>query len=160
MLLTGLVKATPMEDYGVKANIIYRFTKYVDWPPNRKNGDFIIGIVGESPLYEELRLYTSKKNVGLQSIVVKHYTSYSELDYCHILIVTEDESSEVKRIANITIGNPVLIVSENTGLARKGSCINFITANGHLKLEFNKTNIEQRELKIATELLNLGTIVK
>ena len=24
-------------DYAVQANIIYRFTKYVDWPKNKKN---------------------------------------------------------------------------------------------------------------------------
>jgi hypothetical protein len=53
-----------------------------------------------------------------------------------------------------------LLVTESEGLARKGSCINFVIVDDRLKLEINKKNIEHRELGVATELLNLGTVVK
>jgi len=29
-------------NYSVQANIIYHFTKYIDWPADRKSGDFIM----------------------------------------------------------------------------------------------------------------------
>ena len=54
----------------------------------------------------------------------------------------------------------MLLVTESEGLARKGACINFVIADDRLKLEINKKNIEQRDLGIATELLNLGTVIK
>jgi len=148
------------KNYSVHANIIYRFTKYVDWPGSKKSGDFIIGIVGDSPLYEDLKNFIANKTVGNQKIVVVKMPVSAESYNCHILFISEDESGSVKRIANLTAGSPVLIISESNGLARRGSCINFITVEDHLKLEINKTNVEQRNLRIASELLELATIIK
>lgn len=147
-------------DYAIQANIIYRFTKYIDWPDNKKTGDFIIGIVGDSPLTDELKNFIANKTTGNRKIVIKTFSASSESFYCHILFISDDESNNLKKIASRTAGSAVLIVSESDGLALKGACINFIIVADHLKLEINKNNIEQRNLSIASELFQLGKIVK
>jgi YfiR/HmsC-like len=147
-------------DYAIHANIIYRFTKYVDWPDSKKSGDFIIGIIGESPLYDALNSFITNKTVGSQKIVLKRYSRSETSFNCHILFIGEDDGGSLKKIAALTRGTPTLLVSESAGLALKGSCINFIVVNDHLKLEINKNAIEQRGLSIATELLSLGIVVK
>ncbi len=159
LFLSSVACAQQVTDYKVHANIIYRFSKYVEWPDVKKNGDFIIGVVGESPLFDELKKFTANKFVGNRQIVIKSFPSSSNSYDCHILFITESESENLRRIVNITQGKPVLIVSEYNGLARRGSCINFILVGEHLKLEFNKKNIVQRGLNIASELLSMGTVV-
>lgn len=147
-------------DYAIHANIVYRFTKYIDWPVSKKRGDFIIGIVGDSPLYKELKNFIANKRVGTQKIVLKQFPA-SQLTFdCHILFITEDKRNSLKKIAASTKGSSTLLVSESDGLARKGSCINFVVIEDHIKLEINKTNIEERDLSIATELLSLGILIK
>ncbi|MES1198053.1 MAG: YfiR family protein [Chitinophagaceae bacterium] len=147
-------------NYAVHANIIYHFTKYIDWPANKKSGDFVIGVVGETALYEELTKSISGKMAGDQEIVVNKFSSSSGSFNCHILFISEDESSNWKKIVSKTAGSSTLLVSESEGLAQRGGCINFIIISDHLKLEINKNNIEQRGLGIASELLQLGKIVK
>lgn len=147
-------------DYALYANIIYRFTKYINWPHEKKSGDFILGVVGDSPIYDELKTFAGNKTVGLQKIVIQKISPSASSYDCQMLFVCEDESKSVKRIAALTEGAPVLIVSESEGLARKGSCINFTFVDEHLRLEINKNNIEQRNLSIASDLLSLGIIVK
>jgi len=147
-------------DYKLQANIIYRFTKYVDWPVNRKNGDFIIGIVGDSPLYDELKSLCANKAFGNQKIIVMKMSPSANSYNCHILFISEEESSSLKKIDKLTAGAPILIITESEGLAHKGSCINFITVDERLKLEINKGNVEQRSLQIASELLELAIIIK
>jgi YfiR/HmsC-like len=161
-ILTGLseIHAQQVTDYSIQANIIYRFTKYIDWPVSKKSGDFIIGIVGETPLADELKGFIANKTAGSQKIVIKKFSASTESYNCHILFISEDESSSLKKIAARTAGNAILIVSESEGLALRGACINFIIVSDHLKLEINKTNIEQRNLSIASELLQLGKVVK
>ncbi|MBC7850325.1 MAG: YfiR family protein [Chitinophagaceae bacterium] len=160
LLLCNNSASAQESDYTVHANIIYRFTKYVKWPDENKSGDFIIGIAGDSPVEEELKTLISNKTVGNRKIVIRKVFASGATLNCHILFVSEDASSNIKkwiaRMANI----PVLIVTESEGMARKGSCINFVIINDRLKLEINKTNIEQRKLGIATELLSLGKVVK
>lgn len=160
LMVLSKIRAQQEADYRLHANIIYRFTKYIDWPANKKSGDFIVGIVGDSPLYNELKSLSVNKMVGDQKIVVVKMSSSANSFACHILFISEEESSSLKRIANLTAGAAVLIVSESDGLARKGSCINFITVDDRLKLEINKNNIEQRNMRIASELLELGAIIK
>jgi hypothetical protein len=153
------VQAQENINYALHANIIYRFTKYIDWPKDHKNGDFVIGVVGETPLFDELKNFIVNKTVGGQKIVVRRFSGSSGPFNCHILFVSEDASSSLKKIAASSANTSTLIVSESEGLARKGSCINFIIVNEHLKIEINKNNIEQRRLGIASELLQLGKIV-
>ena len=147
-------------DYKLQANIIYRFTKYIDWPANKKGGEFIIGVVGESPVFDELKSLSASKTVGSQKIVVVKMSSSAGSYNCHMLFISEEESGSLKRIAGLTAEAPVLIISESDGLARKGSCINFTTVDERLKLEINTGNVERRNLSIASELLELGIIIK
>jgi hypothetical protein len=146
-------------NYAVHANIIYHFTKYIDWPEDKKTSDFIIGIVGETPLYEALKVSIKDKTVGKQKIVIKQFSPSADVFNCHILFLSMDESSHIKKISTVTSATSTLVVTESEGLARKGSCINFTIVNDRLKLEINKQNIEKRGLSIATELLKLATIV-
>jgi hypothetical protein len=162
ILLAGIsnTRAQQGVNYAVEANIIYRFTKYIDWPADKKSGDFVIGMVGDTPLYDELKDFTAAKTVGGQKIIIRKFPASAASFNCQILFVSEDGNGSLKKIAAVTTGSPILLVTESEGLARKGSCINFVVIDDHLKLEINKNNIEQRDLGIASELLQLGIPVK
>lgn len=69
------VQAQQEADYAVQANIIYHFTKYIDWPGNKKSGDFIIGVTGDTPLYDELKKHVANKMLGRQKIAIKKFSS-------------------------------------------------------------------------------------
>lgn len=153
------IQAQQEVDYAIHANIIYHFTKYIEWPDNKKNGDFIIGVVGETPLYNELKKNVANKTVGNQKIVVEKFSASARFFNCQILFISEGENRNLKKINAATTVTSTLLVTEN-GMSRKASCINFIIVQEHLKLEINKDNIEQRGLNIATEFLSLGKIVK
>ncbi len=160
LLFASGIRAQQNTDYAVQANIIYHITKYINWPDNKKTGDFIIGIVGDSPLYDQLKITLANKKAGTQNIVIKKISSSAASFTCHILFLSEDESDNIKKINSRTSGHATLMISESEGLARKGACINFAIAEDKLKLEINKHNIEDRGLDIASELLQLGQIVK
>jgi len=160
LLFISSAKAQPGISYALHANIIYRFTKYIEWPYDNKKGDFIIGVVGDTELYDELEHFVENKTAGGKKIVIRKMSSSADSYYCQILFISEDKSRYLKKIAEITKGTPTLIVSESDGLASKGSCINFVIVNERLKLEINKNNILQHNLNIANELLSLGSIVK
>ncbi|WP_207511027.1 YfiR family protein [Longitalea luteola] len=159
-LLCSSLQGWSQSNYTVHANIIYRFTRYINWPESKRSGEFVIGIVGESPLYQALRSYTSNKTAAGQPIVVSKVPASANNYHCHILFISNEESRNTKRIAAATAGTPTLLVSESRGGAGKGTCINFIEIDDRLKLEINKNNINQRDLEIAVELLSLGTVVK
>jgi hypothetical protein len=158
--ISSSLPAQKESGYVVHANIIYRFTKYIDWPVMSKQGDFIIGVVGDSPIYDALKNNIAGKMVGDQKIIIKKVSCAEPVLDCQIIFLSNDACKNIKKIVAKTANEPVLLVSETEGMAQKGSCINFVIIGDRLKLEINQNNIEQRELSIASELLQLGKIVK
>ena len=153
-------KAQSPVEYSIHANIIYHFTKYIDWPDNKKDGDFIIGVVGDTPLFDELKKVIGNKTAGNQKIIVKRFSSSNNSFDCQILFLSDEESSSLKKISARIAESSILLVCEDQGAASRGACINFNIESQRLKLEINKINIQQHRLNIASELLRLGTVVK
>jgi len=166
VILVALVTLVPAAraqtdaNYTIHANIIYHFTKYIAWPGNKKSGDFIIGVIGDNAIYDELKSNVEGKKAGNQKIVIRRFPSVAMQYNCHILFIGDEESGDIRKITAKTANTPVLLVSESEGLAKKGACINFIVVDDRLQLEINKNNIEGRGLDIASELLQLGKIIK
>ena len=51
---------------------LYNFaSKYIEWPAPYKDGNFVIGILGDTPLLSELNTVTTAKKVFNQSIEIK-----------------------------------------------------------------------------------------
>lgn len=50
----------------IKAIFIYNFTKYIEWPENQKQGDFVIGVLGNSNpnLNKELDKMAALSKIG------------------------------------------------------------------------------------------------
>src|SRR5688572_12148261 len=108
------VQAQKDVDYAVHANIIYHFTKYIEWPETDTR-TFVVGVVGETPLYDELVKVVKNRKAGNRRIEVKSISASSEID-CEILFISEYSSGNVKKIAAKTAGKPVLLVTEEEGL--------------------------------------------
>src|ERR1700710_367766 len=77
------IHAQQTMDYTIHANIIYRFTKYINWPESKKTGDFVIGIVGDSPLFDVLTKFIINKTAGSQRIIIKKFSASNDVFNCH-----------------------------------------------------------------------------
>lgn len=144
----------------IKAVFIYNFTKYIEWPAPYKEGEFTIGVVGETSLYSELIKMTETKKVANQTLEVKKFGSLADVSKCHILYVCKDKSSQLTEILKKIKNNSTLIVTEETGLADKGAGINFIIKENRQKFELNKGNVEKYKLKVSSNLEALAFTVK
>ena len=156
-------------DFSITANFIYQFTKYFSWPPAPVNvaytgtstsTEFVIGIIGDHQLADYLQHTTVTKKVGAQKIKVIEYSGTETSYNCNILYVSNAMSKCLKAIVTQNQSSSFLIVTEGIGLASKGSCINLIIENEKVKMEINKTNIQKRNLKVASEFLGLGRVIE
>lgn len=142
----------------IKALFIYNFSKYIEWPDDYKSGDFIVGIVGETPLTKELEMMSKTKKVFNQAIVIQKYNSTSDIKKCHMLLVPFKEDAKVSECIQKTNQFSTLVVTEKDGLAKQ-SGINFVVIQNKQKFQLNKLNIEKRNLKVSSSLLSLAIVV-
>lgn len=145
----------------IKAIYIYNFTKYIEWPDGYKEGNFVVGVLGTSiPLVNELNKMAGSKTVGTQKFEIKSVASPAECAKCHIVYILSDNSGQLPDVLGKVKGKSALIVTDKSGLATKGSGINFFVDGNKQKIELNRSNIEKYKLKVASTLVEMSVQVK
>lgn len=148
------------KNYKAYSVYVYNFIKYIEWPEESKKGDFIIAIIGNSPISAELKTLAATKKANGQTIVIKQFATVAEVDRCQILYISAGKSSVLKEAIEKTKNMSALMIAEREGLAKKGAGINFVTLEDDtLKFEVNKKVIEAHNLKIPKVLFSLGLVV-
>ena len=145
-------------DYKAYTLFLYNFMKYIEWPD--ATGDFIIGVVGESPIKQELSTLAETKKAKGRKIVVKVIFTADEATGCSMVYIPSQKSSMLKPIFEKTKNKPVLIVGEREGLAKKGAGISFVIDDDDaLKFDLNKSVMDSQSLKVANLLIQLAILV-
>jgi hypothetical protein len=142
-----------------KALFMYNFTKNIEWPASTKQGNFIIGVLGGSPIVKELETIAAKMKVDNLAIVIKTFSSVEEISNCNILFLPSSKSSNLASAITKTSGKHVLIIADKAGLAAQGAGISYFMDGDKIKYEINPKNIEKNGLKVSGSLINLGLLV-
>lgn len=147
------------QNYKLHTLFIFSFTRYVQWPDAYNQGDFEILVFGDSPITEELRAMAQAKRVGDRPIKVTKINSPAEIRKCNILFIPASKSEFLTEIMDKINTQSILVVTEEAGLAAKGSDINFIMKDGKLAFELNQSAVTRQNLKVSIELSRLAILI-
>ena len=162
LLVTGFLfmsYATQAQIYNYYQIFIYNFAKYIQWPTDKQNGDFVIGVLGNSPITEHLQKMAAQKKVGEQSITIEVFQSQQQIKPCHMLFIPANESTSFLKLKSKLGNSSTLIITEKEGMGKEGSNINFIVVNGKLRFELNKIETEKSNLKVSSDLTKLAILI-
>lgn len=159
LMLTIIPLMSKAQDYRIHSVFIYNFTKYIQWPSSDQTGDFVIGVLGDSPIVASLEKLASERKIGTRTMVVKKFSSVDQISNCHMLFIPERSSDNLEAALAKIGSNSTLVMTERRGLGSKGSSINFITVDGKQKFELNKSATEKAQLKVSTELTSLAIVI-
>jgi hypothetical protein len=159
MLATTLVKAQDARPiHEVYSMMVFNFVKYVQWPAD-ENKEFVIGVIGNSEIYNTLTAWYAGKPKGTKVYVIKKFNNASEMTDCHVVFIDRSKSGEFEAVNNKVKGKGTLVVTDRNGLGTKGSCINFKTVDEKLKFELNQHAIEASNLKVASALTSMAILI-
>lgn len=138
-----------------KAIIMFNFTKYIEWP-NITNNEFIISVLDNKELSDELRNIAKVKGVGTNKLIIKDILSIDEISHCQIIYIPQKKFKELANCIAKSGKQNVLIVTEMDNGCKNGAGINIISNEGKINFEINKNNITNRGLILSGHLLSLG----
>jgi hypothetical protein len=151
-------------EYEVKAAFLYNFAKFVDWPVSAFPADdsvLIVGVLGSVDIVEVLDQIIGQKTVKNRRIVIHHFEWYRDIEFCHILFVSNTESKRLRRLFNHIGSKPILTVGDQIeGFAQTGGIINFTINDKLINFEINPNVATQHNLAISSKLLRLATIIE
>jgi YfiR/HmsC-like len=158
-----------VSQYKFKSQYVYNFIKYIEWPDNYKQGNFVIGISGSNQdLFDFFKSNLEvRKTVYNQAIEVKSINSASEAAGCSLVYILSDNSNQLPEIVSKLKGKSTLILAEKEGMAKQGVCLNFVYVSQSgsdlgkkLSFEYNMAAIDKYKLKISDQLLKIGIEIK
>lgn len=136
----------------MKSLFIFQFTKYTEWPDDYKQGDFIIGVVGNEDLADVLEKQAASKKINSQNVVVKRFNSTADISKCHVLYIAGESSAKVKPYVDVAKKYNCLIITEGDGLINTMSAINFVVVGNAINFEMNKQLFRDRGLVVSNSL--------
>ena len=159
VLLAFSVQAKGQDIHKFHSIFIYNFSKFIQWPTEYKKGDFVIGVLGNSPVTQHLKSMAASKKVGDQHFSIVRYNKPEDIRRCHILYIPTAQSANLEACKATLAGTSTLIITDKPGLGKNGSGINFLVVDGKPKFELNKSAAEERNLKVSTELAKLAILI-
>ena len=147
-------------DYRENSVYVYNFIKYTVWP--QKKNTIQIGVVGDSPIEEELKLLLAKKqNSNINYAIRKVGTE--EAKKVDVLIISKSSSAALKTIEKETGKLPILIITEKENMGRFGACISFFTdEDNDYKTEYQLSlrNCKARGLIVNEQIQNNAVLIR
>jgi hypothetical protein len=147
----------PMHE--VYSMMVFNFTKYVQWPDHTETGEFKIGVIGNTDVYNTLSSWYAGKPRGAKTYVIKKFSNALEVEECHVIFIDKSKSSEFEAVNTKVKGKGTLIITDKNGLGAKGSSINFKTIDNKLKFELNQKAIEASNLKVSGALSSMAILI-
>ena len=147
------------QEYNLKAAFVYNFTKYIDWGNYTIDNEFVIGIVGPSPIFEPLMDIANTKTVSGKKVIIRRFDKPEEITFCNILYIPRDCPVPLNSIFSMV--NPgTLTISEEEGYAKEGTAFNFVLVKDKLRFESNTRALSSAGLKASSQLLKLAIIIE
>jgi hypothetical protein len=144
-----------VKDYDYEAVYTYNFTKYIDWPIEKGN-NIVIGVVGDNNALSGFKKMAKAKSSSNRKFIVKQLTSSEQVAGCNIIFIAKSHEEEFRNVIKEAFGKPILLITEQSQYAKRGSSINFITVGGKLRFEINQSYIQKSGLRVSGSLMQLA----
>jgi hypothetical protein len=159
----GPAHAQESKEYELKAAFLFNFAQFVKWPPEsfaNSAAPFCIGILGDDPFGAALDETVQGETIDNHRLTVVRSQRIEDLEACQMIFVSRSEEGHVGEVLSELDSKPILTVSDVESFAEDGGDIDFYLSDGKVRFEINPQAALRCGLKISSQLLSLGKIVK
>lgn len=157
LVMLSLVGTANAQNSKFQALFMYNIVQRIEWP--NLVGEFVIGVIGSKDMYNELDLIAQKKKLYGNSIkVVQIGADDLNSTHCHAVYISRSSSSKIDEVNTQVKNKPILVFTDKEGL--RGAGINFVDNSQKIEFEIYPSIIKSNQLKIASSLFNLGTVME
>jgi hypothetical protein len=164
LLLTAIILLALVPKYAhaqedkFKAIFVYKFLQTIQWPAGKPVDKYLIGVVGNGAIRNELTALATVKKVQSKDIVVETYNTAKAAQY-HIIYETKDASHETEKLSQEAVKNGSVLITEAPGLSSNGSFLNMIVSGGKIKFEMSRQRFSDSKVRTSKELEMLAIMV-
>lgn len=147
--------------YRLKADLLYNFARFVEWPAeafHAEDAPFRVCVLGDDPFGADLDP-PARKRVNGRPVVVTRAPAEEPLEGCHVAFIAASEAPRLARALS-RFGPGVLTVSDIPRFAERGGAIGFVMERDRVRFEINPDAADRAGLKISSKLLKLAKVIR
>ena len=134
-----------------QALYLLNFSRNLDW----NQIDVTIGVLGNSKTYGELEsLVVKYPNISLRKMALGE-----SLSNCQMIFLPTSQNRNFDSVQQTIGSSPIVLVTEDSGLAEKGAEISFFMDGNKLKFSINKEALDASGVKVNDKLLSIAKLV-
>ncbi len=148
-----------VEEYRLKAAVLYNLAKFVDWPDEAfsdPGAPLVVCVLGGDPFGPALDDTLKGHMVGGHPAVVRRIADLAP--GCHVLFVSDVK--QLPAVVDRVHDTSVLTVGETAGFVEQGGMIGLTTDNDRVRFDVNLAAAERAHLKISARVMALATSVR
>lgn len=163
LIFFPLVSQASNEEQTLKAAIIYKLPKFVQWPENtfhNSSQSFHICLIGDDSLKSPLNKLKQRK-INNRSVSIFHI-KYTEIESstCHLIYINKTETSHLKSVIDSMKNKPILTISDMKFFAANGGNIEIYRKNKRFAFRINHQAAKDSNLILASPLLQMSKVIK
>ena len=132
------------------AAFTYQICKATTWP--NESPEFRIGIVGTSPISQYFKQMSKAKKMGDKPIKFIQWENVNEITSCQALFIPQTAMEQWGQIQKKLENKPVLIFTNDAGVAKKDVTISFEIIDNKIRYNLNKSDLTERKLRIQSTI--------
>ena len=158
---SGLSNAASYDEHSLKAAFLYNFADFITWPiaSNNKPLSYINYCVLQDGLVQDSlsSLIDSDRDAKIE----RSFSLLSSLDQiatCHLLYLDTDDLAKNPDLLKITLGLPILTVSDHDGFLEKGGMVKLAREQNRMRVHLNVDKLTGYDFRVSSQLMRLATI--
>jgi hypothetical protein len=144
----------------VKAAMIGKILKFVEWPAPTPSGRRVIAIAGTGAFVTALRARIEGDAAETRLWTVRLVATDEPLGDCDVLVLGELDNSHALRLLERTASSPVLVVADDERLISKGAMLTLYSEASRIRFAVNVTRAHRARIRVSSQLLTLARIVR
>jgi YfiR/HmsC-like len=139
-----------------KALFVYNFAKYIQWPDDVETETFVIGVMGQQDVFNELKKISTGKSINNTPLTVRMIDDPEKISDCKIVYLSKSQNLFFEDMMGLIGNEKILLVTEGKEKVKEGADISMIKQEDKMSFEINKEAINKKGLKVPNELMVLA----
>jgi len=136
----------------LKANYLFNFSKHSDWPSDKKQGKFVIGVLGDDDIFEELVDRYATKNIGSQVLEIVNITEPYDLSEVHVVYIAPSHLNKTADVVAASSESNTMVITDLASRLQAGTVFNFKIADNRIQFEVDLEEAEERGIIIGEKI--------
>jgi hypothetical protein len=145
----------------IRAGMLVNFARFVEWPADHGPGNtLVLCVVEDAAVADALEDLVRGRSLEHRALTVRRLKFDGAMRECHLLYASGLNRQRASLLLERVKDASVFTVSDFEQFAPMGGVVHFFVQGSRMKFAINPAAAQRARLKISSQVLSVGSIVK